>query len=219
MRDRPIGDLINGLKQLSAEVDCFLGKKCPAVQIVSEGGLPGLRIKYQVEFTPSFSSEKFELPKAYYATAKSVRDMLIINWNATYDFYENMNLNQSYYLSMEFLQGKTLLHTIGNLGVIGPYADALTKLEYSLEDVAMQIPISIVFRGPNGAAAGVGAQHSQGVFINPTLAEPFGLTLIETGAHGLPMVSTKNGGPVDIHGVKRPAFHGLVTLSPPPVHH
>ncbi|KAF3671650.1 hypothetical protein FXO38_06480 [Capsicum annuum] len=156
MRDRPIGDLINGLKQLSVEVACFLGKKCPAVQIVSEGGLLG---------------------------------------------------------------GKTLLHTIGNLGVIGPYADALTKLEYSLEDVAMQIPVPIVFRGPNGTAAGVGAQHSQGVFINPTLDEPFGLTLIETAAHGLPMVSTKNGGPVDIHGVKRPAFHGLVTLSPPPVHH
>lgn len=43
--------------------------------------------------------------------------------------------------------------------------------------------------------------HSQGVFINPALVEPFGLTLIEAAAHGLPMVATKNGGPVDIHKV------------------
>ncbi|KAJ3678294.1 hypothetical protein LUZ60_002097 [Juncus effusus] len=43
------------------------------------------------------------------------------------------------------------------------------------------------------------AAKTKGVFINPALVEPFGLTLIEAAAHGLPMVATKNGGPVDIH--------------------
>ncbi|KAL0452015.1 UNVERIFIED_CONTAM: putative sucrose-phosphate synthase 2 [Sesamum latifolium] len=43
------------------------------------------------------------------------------------------------------------------------------------------------------------AGKTKGVFINPALVEPFGLTLIEAAAHGLPMVATKNGGPVDIH--------------------
>ncbi|XP_058103267.1 probable sucrose-phosphate synthase 2 isoform X2 [Magnolia sinica] len=43
------------------------------------------------------------------------------------------------------------------------------------------------------------AAKMKGVFINPALVEPFGLTLIEAAAHGLPMVATKNGGPVDIH--------------------
>ncbi|RZC68753.1 hypothetical protein C5167_031919 [Papaver somniferum] len=43
------------------------------------------------------------------------------------------------------------------------------------------------------------AAKTRGVFINPALVEPFGLTLIEAAAHGLPMVATKNGGPVDIH--------------------
>lgn len=61
-------------------------------------------IKYHAEFTPLFSPERFELPKAYFATAQSVRDALIINWNATYDYYEKMNVKQAYYLSMEFLQ-------------------------------------------------------------------------------------------------------------------
>ncbi|KAL8156633.1 hypothetical protein AgCh_001639 [Apium graveolens] len=33
---------------------------------------------------------RFEAPKAYFATTQSVRDSLIVNWNATYDFYEKM---------------------------------------------------------------------------------------------------------------------------------
>ncbi|MCP5313503.1 MAG: HAD-IIB family hydrolase [Chromatiaceae bacterium] len=38
----------------------------------------------------------------------------------------------------------------------------------------------------------------KGVFINPALTEPFGLTLLEAAASGLPVVATENGGPVDI---------------------
>ncbi|XP_059318252.1 3-phosphoshikimate 1-carboxyvinyltransferase, chloroplastic [Lycium ferocissimum] len=45
MRERPIGDLVDGLKQLGAQVDCFLGTKCPPVRIVSKGGLPGGKVK------------------------------------------------------------------------------------------------------------------------------------------------------------------------------
>lgn len=40
--------------------------------------------------------------------------------------------------------------------------------------------------------------QSRGVFINPALVEPFGLTLIEASACGLPIVATNDGGPVDI---------------------
>ena len=39
-----------------------------------------------------------------------------------------------------------------------------------------------------------------GVFVNPALTEPFGLTLLEAAASGLPLVATENGGPVDIIG-------------------
>lgn len=44
------------------------------------------------------------------------------------------------------------------------------------------------------------AALSGGVFINPALTEPFGLTLLEAAASGLPLVATENGGPVDIIG-------------------
>lgn len=37
-----------------------------------------------------------------------------------------------------------------------------------------------------------------GVFVNPALVEPFGLTLIEAASCGLPIVATSDGGPQDI---------------------
>ena len=44
MRERPIGDLVVGLKQLGADVDCFLGTDCPPVRINGIGGLPGGKV-------------------------------------------------------------------------------------------------------------------------------------------------------------------------------
>jgi sucrose-phosphate synthase len=39
---------------------------------------------------------------------------------------------------------------------------------------------------------------TRGVFINPALTEPFGLTLIEAAACGVPIIATSDGGPQDI---------------------
>jgi len=42
------------------------------------------------------------------------------------------------------------------------------------------------------------AAKRRGVFVNPALTEPFGLTLIEAAASGVPIVATEDGGPQDI---------------------
>ena len=42
------------------------------------------------------------------------------------------------------------------------------------------------------------AVMSKGVFINPALTEPFGLTLLEAAASGLPIIAPNDGGPRDI---------------------
>ena len=42
------------------------------------------------------------------------------------------------------------------------------------------------------------AMMQKGVFVNPAFTEPFGLTLIESSATGLPIVATNDGGPRDI---------------------
>ena len=40
--------------------------------------------------------------------------------------------------------------------------------------------------------------EKKGVFVNPALTEPFGITLLEASATGLPIVATNDGGPNDI---------------------
>ena len=42
------------------------------------------------------------------------------------------------------------------------------------------------------------AARTGGVFINPALTEPFGLTLLEAAGCGLPIVATEDGGPTEI---------------------
>ncbi len=42
------------------------------------------------------------------------------------------------------------------------------------------------------------AARKKGVFVNPAFTEPFGLTLLEALATGLPVVATNDGGPRDI---------------------
>ena len=46
MRERPIGDLVAGLKQLGADIDCFLGTNCPPVRVIGKGGLPGGKVRH-----------------------------------------------------------------------------------------------------------------------------------------------------------------------------
>ena len=50
MRERPIGDLVDGLQQLGANVDCFLGTKCPPVRVFGKGGLPGGKVRFCIIF-------------------------------------------------------------------------------------------------------------------------------------------------------------------------
>ena len=41
------------------------------------------------------------------------------------------------------------------------------------------------------------AAASRGVFVNPALIEPYGLTIVEAASYGVPVVATRNGGTVD----------------------
>jgi len=42
------------------------------------------------------------------------------------------------------------------------------------------------------------AAEKEGVFVNSALTEPFGITLIESAASGLPIIAPNDGGPIDI---------------------
>ncbi|TQD96524.1 hypothetical protein C1H46_017862 [Malus baccata] len=84
-------------------------------------------INYHVKFSPNFSSFKFKPEQAYYATTNNIRDRLIQQWNETYLHFHKENPKQTYYLSMEYLQGRALTNVIGNLNVQNAYADRRTR--------------------------------------------------------------------------------------------
>ncbi|KAA1466891.1 glycosyltransferase family 35 protein [Dentipellis sp. KUC8613] len=75
---------------------------------------------------------------AYQAAALSVRDNLIVNWNSTQLSFSRKAPKRAYYLSLEFLMGRTLSNAMLNLGVQPTYGEALSNLGFSLEDVIVQ---------------------------------------------------------------------------------
>lgn len=95
-------------------------------------------IKYHAQFSPHFSPLKFEPEQAFYSTAESVRDTLIQRWSETYAHFHKANPKQTYYLSMEYLQGRALTNAVGNLGLTDAYAAALNRLGYDLENIVEQ---------------------------------------------------------------------------------
>ncbi|GJE89080.1 glycosyltransferase family 35 protein [Phanerochaete sordida] len=72
---------------------------------------------------------------AYQAAALSVRDNLIINWNETQLNYTRKSPKRAYYLSLEFLMGRTFDNALLNLGLKKEYTEGVNQLGFNLEDL------------------------------------------------------------------------------------
>ena len=71
----------------------------------------------------------------YNALAYTLRDILIENWIETQRNTYNRKKKRVYYLSLEFLIGRTLGNTLINLGLYDEVAAALKSLGYDLEEI------------------------------------------------------------------------------------
>jgi glycogen phosphorylase len=71
----------------------------------------------------------------YLALALAVRDRLIHRWARTETAYEEQDGKHVYYLSLEYLMGRTLGNSLVNLGLDGESRDAVRDLGYRLEDL------------------------------------------------------------------------------------
>ncbi|HQR39001.1 MAG TPA: glycogen/starch/alpha-glucan phosphorylase [Blastocatellia bacterium] len=67
------------------------------------------------------------------AAALTVRDRLIERWLSTQDTYLETDPKRVYYLSMEFLMGRTLGNSLVNLGLYDELRRALEDLDFDLE--------------------------------------------------------------------------------------
>jgi len=74
----------------------------------------------------------------YQALARAVRDRLMERWFRTQNTYYHRDTKRVYYLSLEFLMGRSLLNNILNLGAEDAYTKALEEIGFRLEDIAQQ---------------------------------------------------------------------------------
>ncbi len=73
---------------------------------------------------------------AYEAMALVVRDRLMERWKSTRYAYEESDCRRAYYLSLEYLMGRSLGNSILNLGVVDEVSKALYGLGLELEELA-----------------------------------------------------------------------------------
>jgi starch phosphorylase len=74
----------------------------------------------------------------YQALARTVRDRLMERWFRTQNTYYRRDTKRVYYLSLEFLMGRSLLNNILNLDAEDAYTKALEDIGFRLEDIAQQ---------------------------------------------------------------------------------
>ncbi len=81
--------------------------------------------------------DKYSATRAdmYLALAYAVRDLLATRWLDTQQSYYNNDAKRVYYISMEFLMGRTLGNALINLGVMEEWDMAMKQLGLSIEDL------------------------------------------------------------------------------------
>jgi glycogen phosphorylase len=99
--------------------------------------VPGIIETFAEEMMYSVAKDEFTATDVdvYFALAYAVRDRLMERWFLTQDTYYKTDAKRVYYLSMEFLPGRVLLHNILALGAHPAYARAVEKLGYDLSEI------------------------------------------------------------------------------------
>ncbi|KAG8934308.1 Non-essential glycogen phosphorylase [Tulasnella sp. 417] len=96
---------------------------------VEEGAITKSIVRH-VQTTLARQAYNIDEEGAYRAVAYSVRDDLIVNWNDTQMLYTRKAPKRAYYLSLEFLMGRTLDNALLNLGLKDKYQTAAKKLGF-----------------------------------------------------------------------------------------
>ncbi len=71
----------------------------------------------------------------YDSLALSIRDRLLEYWNDTQQTYHQKNTKRVYYLSLEFLMGRSLRNNLMSLGIYDVCKEALAEVGYDLEEL------------------------------------------------------------------------------------
>jgi len=90
---------------------------------------------------------------AYEALALAISDRLMERWKRTYNAYKDQDCKKAYYLSMEFLMGRTLSNAMLNLGINDAVESAMYDLGLELEELIDSEPDAGLGNGGLGRLA------------------------------------------------------------------
>ena len=107
---------------------------------MTENGLGSLEteITRHLNFTLGHAAKQATQGYLYRAAAIAVRDRLVANWKATQKRIEDSQSRQVYYLSLEFLIGRSFTNAVANLGLDEETRNALHQYGMELEELAEQ---------------------------------------------------------------------------------
>jgi starch phosphorylase len=89
------------------------------------------KLRYQLVKEPTMATDYDK----YLSISYAIRDRLVENWVSTQKTYRHNKVKRVYYLSLEFLIGRTLGNSVINLEAYDPVAKALAELGMDLEQV------------------------------------------------------------------------------------
>ncbi|MBW6452220.1 MAG: glycogen/starch/alpha-glucan phosphorylase [Methyloprofundus sp.] len=90
---------------------------------------------------------------AYEALSLAISDRLVERWKNTYNTYRESDCKKAYYLSMEFLMGRTLSNAMLNLGITDAVAEAMYDLGLEIEELIESEPDAGLGNGGLGRLA------------------------------------------------------------------
>ena len=92
-------------------------------------------IANHLEFSQCKNRHTAEDIDVYRSLALSIRDRLVVFWNDTQQTYKIKQCKQVYYLSLEYLIGRSLKSNLLNLGISQTGEEAIRKIGYELEEL------------------------------------------------------------------------------------
>ncbi|HNO24534.1 MAG TPA: glycogen/starch/alpha-glucan phosphorylase [Leptospiraceae bacterium] len=103
-------------------------------QIINKSNLEKM-LAHHLEYTVGKHRNNTTVSDIYKALAYSVRDILIDRSNETQAAYRKNNPKRVYYLSLEFLMGRTLMNAIMNLGIYNIVQEVISDFGLDLHEI------------------------------------------------------------------------------------
>lgn len=130
--------------------------KCDLTQLPSLGmGVEDLKMDFKRNYSHRLGRDEYcRSPHyAYEALSLTITDRLIERWKKTFSAYKTQDCKRAYYLSMEFLMGRTLSNAVLNLGLDEAVKKAMYDLGLDLEELQESEPDAGLGNGGLGRLA------------------------------------------------------------------